>query len=122
MEATLSEQARSWYVAIEGVIGVGKTTLARMLQGHFDSGLLLEIFEENPFLSNFYADRARYAFQTQMFFLLSRYRQQQQGIPDLLGQGNLISDYIFAKDWLFAHLNLIGDEWEMYQRIHTALA
>ena len=121
-EATLPEQTRPWYIAIEGVIGVGKTTLARMLQDHFDTSLLLEVFEENPFLSNFYADRARYAFQTQMFFLLSRYRQQQQGIPQMLQQGALISDYIFTKDWLFARLNLVGDEWEMYQRIHVALA
>lgn len=118
----MSEQIRSWYVAIEGVIGVGKTTLARMLREQFDTGLLLEVFEENPFLSKFYADRARYAFQTQMFFLLSRYRQQQSGVPRLLSQRPLISDYIFAKDWLFAQLNLAGDEWEMYQRIHAALA
>ncbi len=118
----MSEPIRSWYVAIEGVIGVGKTTLARMLKNEFDTGLLLEVFEENPFLSRFYADRARYAFQTQMFFLLSRYRQQQIGVPQLLFDRPLISDYVFAKDWLFAQLNLTGDEWEMYQRIHTALA
>jgi deoxyguanosine kinase len=122
MEANVSEKNRTWYIAIEGVIGVGKTTLARMLQDHFETALLLEVFEENPFLSNFYADRARYAFQTQMFFLLSRYRQQHQGVPTLLAGGALISDYVFAKDWLFAQLNLTGDEWEMYQRIHAALA
>jgi deoxyadenosine/deoxycytidine kinase/NTP pyrophosphatase (non-canonical NTP hydrolase) len=117
---------RAWYIAIEGPIGVGKTTLARMLQERFQGktplGLLLEVFEENPFLSQFYSDRARYAFQTQMFFLLSRYRQQQQGVPRLLRRGALISDYIFSKDWLFARLNLMGEEWEMYQRIHAALA
>ncbi len=118
----MAGQTRNWYIAIEGVIGVGKTTLARMLKDHFGSCLLLEVFEENPFLSNFYADRARYAFQTQMFFLLSRYRQQQQGVPQLLADGALISDYMFAKDWLFARLNLAGDEWEMYQRLHAALA
>ena len=60
------------YIAIEGAIGVGKTTLARLLQPSFDAGLLLEVFEENPFLSDFYSDRERYAFQTQIFFLLSR--------------------------------------------------
>ncbi len=122
MEANVSEQNRTWYIAIEGVIGVGKTTLARMLQDHLKTTLLLEVFEENPFLSNFYADRARYAFQTQIFFLLSRFRQQHQGVPGLLAEGSLISDYVFAKDWLFAQLNLVGDEWEMYQRIHAALA
>lgn len=112
---------RSWYIIVEGAIGVGKTTLARMLGEQFNTELLLEVFEENPFLSKFYASRAQYAFQTQMFFLLSRYRQQQR-VPQRLEQGALISDYMFAKDWLFAQLNLAGDEWEVYQQLHAALA
>ncbi|NIV35532.1 MAG: deoxynucleoside kinase, partial [Anaerolineae bacterium] len=95
--------AQSSYIIIEGAIGVGKTTLARMLQEHLGTALLLEVFEENPFLSKFYESRAQYAFQTQMFFLLSRYRQQQQVPQTLAGEG-LISDYMFAKDWLFARL------------------
>jgi deoxyguanosine kinase len=111
------------YFAIEGVIGVGKTTLARLLQTLFNADLQLEVFEENPFLSSFYSDRARYAFQTQMFFLLSRYHQQRRNIPSLLTGGkNLISDYTFEKDALFAHINLKGDELEMYNRVHEALA
>ncbi len=111
------------YIAIEGVIGVGKTTLARLLQPHFDTELLLEIFEENPFLSDFYSDRERYAFQTQIFFLLSRYHQQRRGVKAILESGkNLISDYTFAKDSLFARINLNGDELDMYQRVHEALA
>jgi len=111
------------YISIEGVIGVGKTTLARMLQPAFESNLLLEVFEENPFLSNFYANRELYAFQTQMFFLLSRYRQQNQRVPELLSTGmHLISDYTFDKDALFARINLKGDELEMYYKIHEALA
>jgi len=111
------------YIAIEGVIGVGKTTLARLLQPTFDSEILLEIFEENPFLSDFYGDRERYAFQTQMFFLLSRYHQQRRSVPELLEKnGNLLSDYTFAKDSLFARINLGGDELEMYGRVHEALA
>lgn len=110
------------YLAIEGVIGVGKTTLARLLQPAFQSGLLLEVFEENPFLSKFYEDRARYAFQTQMFFLLSRYHQQHRGIPQIIKQGkHLISDYTFEKDSLFAQINLEGDELTMYHRVHEAL-
>jgi deoxyguanosine kinase len=110
------------YVAIEGVIGVGKTTLARLLQSRFDADLLLEIFEENPFLSDFYADRARYAFQTQIFFLLSRYRQQNNTVPQLLSSGkNLMADYTFAKDALFAGINLKGDELDMYHKVHEAL-
>lgn len=111
------------YIAIEGVIGVGKTTLARLLQPAFDSELLLEIFEENPFLSDFYSARARYAFQTQIFFLLSRYHQQRRAVPAILAQGkSLLSDYTFAKDSLFATINLKGDELEMYHRVHAALA
>jgi len=111
------------YVAIEGAIGVGKTTLARLLQASFQAELLLEVFEENPFLSSFYADRERYAFQTQIFFLLSRYRQQIQAVPNILSRGDsLISDYTFGKDALFACTNLKGDELEMYYRVHEALA
>ena len=96
------------YVAIEGAIGVGKTTLARLLGQALSAEVLLEVFEENPFLGDFYADRSRYAFQTQVFFLLSRYRQQHRVISSTLTRGSLVSDYLFAKDWLFAHLNLGG--------------
>jgi len=111
------------YFSIEGVIGVGKTTLARLLQPAYDAALNLEVFEENPFLSSFYQDRARYAFQTQMFFLLSRYHQQRQFLPQALEEGKtIISDYTFEKDALFARINLVGDELEMYYRIHEALA
>ncbi len=110
------------YIAIEGVIGVGKTTLARLLQNTFEAEVLLEIFEENPFLSDFYADRARYAFQTQIFFLLSRYHQQNSNVPKVLSAGkNLIADYTFAKDALFAGINLNGDELNMYHKVHEAL-
>lgn len=110
------------YIAIEGVIGVGKTTLARLLQPVFEAEVLLEVFEENPFLSDFYADRARYAFQTQIFFLLSRYRQQNNNVPSILADGkNLLSDYTFAKDALFAGINLKGDELDMYHKVHEAL-
>ena len=110
---------RPFYLAIEGAIGLGKTTLARMLQPRFEAELLLEVFEENPFLSDFYADRGRYAFQTQIFFLLSRYRQQQSLRLD---GSAVLSDYTFAKDQLFAHLNLDGDELTMYEKVHHALA
>ncbi|MBI5950653.1 MAG: deoxynucleoside kinase [Chloroflexi bacterium] len=110
------------YIAIEGVIGVGKTTLARLLQNTFEAEVLLEVFEENPFLSDFYADRARYAFQTQIFFLLSRYHQQNNNVSKVLADGkNLIADYTFAKDALFAGINLKGDELDMYHRVHEAL-
>ena len=111
------------YLAIEGVIGVGKTTLSRLLQPAFQAGLLLEVFEENPFLSAFYEDRERYAFQTQIFFLLSRYHQQRRTVQELLTQNSsLIADYTFEKDALFAKINLAGDELDMYYRVHEALA
>ena len=107
------------YIAIEGVIGVGKTTLARMLHKELGGHLVLEVFEENPFLSSFYQDRARYAFQTQIFFLLSRYHQQRQLVH--LGRP-LISDYMFDKDRLFAEVNLAGDELKTYYSVQEALA
>ncbi len=109
------------FIAIEGVIGVGKTTLARILGEALPAEVLLEVFEENPFLSDFYADRARYAFQTQIFFLLSRYRQQHRVITRALRTSPLVSDYLFNKDWLFAHLNLAGDELAMYERVYAIL-
>lgn len=115
--------AKIMYISIEGVIGVGKTTLARLLQERFQAELLLEVFEENPFLSKFYEDRARYAFQTQIFFLLSRYHQQNRFVPNVIKSSkNLITDYTFAKDALFARINLQGDELEMYYNVHDALA
>ena len=112
------------YIAVEGVIGVGKTTLVRSLKEAFAAEVCLEVFEENPFLALFYEDRERYAFQTQMFFLLSRYHQQRREIPDRIHRdnGSLLSDYTFDKDAIFARLNLAGDELEMYFNIHAALA
>lgn len=107
------------YLVVEGVIGVGKTTLARMFQKDSAGQLVLEVFEENPFLSDFYGDRARYAFQTQIFFLLSRYHQQRQlvAVPP-----PIISDYMFDKDRLFAQVNLEGDELDTYYSVQEALA
>jgi len=109
------------YIAVEGVIGVGKTTLGRLLQPEFDAQLLLEAFEENPFLGDFYRDRSRYAFQTQIFFLLSRYRQQQ-ALAQLLETSAVLSDYVFGKDRLFAQENLAGDELATYEQLYAALS
>ena len=114
--------SRNYYLSIEGAIGVGKTTLARLLGRQLGAELLLEVFEENPFLSDFYTDRERYAFQTQVFFLLSRYRQQHKVIQQTLAGSSLISDYTFAKDRLFAELNLANDELAMYRRVHAIQA
>ena len=110
------------YIAIEGAIGVGKTTLSRLLSSRFQADLLLEVFEENPFLADFYADRDAYAFQTQIFFLLSRYHQQQGVTKAFESSNSLIADYTFEKDALFARLNLDGDELDTYFSVHNALA
>lgn len=109
------------YIAIEGVIGVGKTTLATLLHWEYNAELVLEVFEENPFLAPFYEDPERYAFPVQVNFLLSRYDQQNR-LGQWVGTKAMVSDYLFAKDRLFAELNLKGAEWETYQRLHDALA
>lgn len=113
---------KHFYIAIEGVIGVGKTTLTRLIQPVFQAEILLEVFEENPFLARFYQDRKRYGFQTQIFFLLSRYHQQHEFIPAALARGNLISDYTFDKNQIFARLNIEGDELTMYESVHRIIA
>jgi deoxyguanosine kinase len=109
------------YIAIEGPIGAGKTTLAEMLADRMRSELILERYEENPFLPNFYEDRRRLAFQTQIFFLLSRYRQQQELFQTDLFYTSVVSDYIFAKDRIFAAINLSDDELKLYDQIEHAL-
>jgi deoxyguanosine kinase len=121
MTEKLSENSGIRYIAIEGVIGSGKTTLAKRLKEKLNADLILEQFEANPFLENFYQDRKRYAFQTQMFFLVNRFKQQQD-----LNQGNLfteftVCDYIFEKDRIFAYLNLTGEELKLYESIFPLL-
>ena len=109
------------YIVIEGVIGVGKTSLTKMLAKKFDGSLLFEIVEENPFLADFYKDPKRFSFQTQLFFLLSRYRQQQDILQRDLFHNILVSDYLFAKDKIFAYLNLEDRELMLYEHIMSSL-
>lgn len=109
------------YIAIDGVIGAGKTTLAKKLSEKLNSNLVLEEFEANPFLEKFYDDRKRYAFQTQMFFLINRYKQQGQLNQEDLFSNFIVSDYIFDKDKIFAYLNLKGDEIKLYESIFPLL-
>ncbi len=111
------------YIAVEGPIGSGKTSLANILGESLSARVVLdEQAQPNPFLGDFYRDRQRHAMSTQLFFLLQRYTQQgalAQG--DLFSRGGVVSDYIFAKDRLFALLNLSPDEMALYDRIYQML-
>jgi deoxyguanosine kinase len=109
------------YIAIEGVIGVGKTSLARLLADRFHARLVLEEPEANPFLPDFYKDPRRHAFQTQMFFLISRYKDLKDRVqPDLFHEG-IVADYLFQKDRIFANLNLSDRELMLYDAIAPQL-
>lgn len=109
------------HLAIEGVIGVGKTSLCRLLGKRLSGYVVLEKHDENPFLEDFYESPQRFAFQTQMFFLLSRYRQQQDLKQQELFHSALISDYIFAKDRIFASLTLDDREYQLYDHVARLL-
>jgi deoxyguanosine kinase len=121
LEKDFLSQTDIRYIAVEGVIGVGKTTLAQMLCERLGARVVLEKFEENPFLEKFYKDPEHYAFQTQIFFLLSRYRQQQELFQADLFQKVTISDYMFEKDKIFAYLNLQDDELRLYETLVSQL-
>ncbi len=110
-----------YYIAIEGAIGVGKTSLANLMSKELGARLVLEEFEENPFLPDFYKDPERYAFQTQLFFLLQRYRQQQELRQVDMFQNLLVTDYMFVKDRLFASLNLDEKEMQLYDTVANLL-
>lgn len=110
------------YIAVEGPIGVGKTTLARALGQELDARVVLEQVEENPFLRRFYEEPRSFAFQTQLFFLLSRYRQQRQLAQQDLFNQSTVSDYLFAKDHIFAQINLDADELALYRQLFNLLS
>jgi deoxyguanosine kinase len=109
------------YIVVEGPIGVGKTTLTRALSKRFGARSVFEIVEENPFLASFYQDRNKYAFQTQLFFLLSRFKQQQDLFQQDLFSQVTVSDYLFAKDRIFASITLDPNELALYERIYEML-
>lgn len=113
------EKAR--YIAVEGPIGVGKTSLTEFLVTEFKGRILLEDVDNNPFLNSFYQDRKKFAFQTQLFFLLSRYKQQKDLSQQELFNSTVIADYLFAKDKIFAYLNLDENELSLYEQIYRLL-
>ncbi len=110
------------YIVVEGPIGVGKTTLTKALAKRFSGRTVFEVVDENPFLANFYQDRNKFAFQTQLFFLLSRFKQQQE-LPqqDLFNQLT-VSDYLFAKDRIFASITLDQNELALYERVYEQIS
>jgi len=108
-------------IAVEGNIGVGKTSLARLLAKNLGGKLVEEQVEENPFLERFYYDMEAYGFQTQMVFLMNRYRQQLSLCQKDLFDDLVVMDYIFARDRIFAHVNLSDDELALYNRIAASL-
>ncbi len=110
------------HIAVEGPIGVGKTTLAHRLATHLGADLLLEQPNENPFLDRFYQDMSGYAFQTQLAFLFQRVKQMQAAAqPGMFAQA-LVSDYLFEKDAIFARLNLSDDEFRLYTQMYEQAA
>jgi len=111
------EDKKIKYIAIEGVIGVGKTSLAKKLSERLNAKLILENFEDNPFLEKFYNDPVSYAFHTQMYFLMSRYKQLQEIKQIDMFHEYYVADYIFEKDKIFAYLNLQDDELKLYEKI-----
>ena len=121
MSARPVESPRHRYIVIEGPIGVGKTALTRALAKRFGARTVFEIVEENPFLASFYQDRNKFAFQTQLFFLLSRFKQQQELHQQDLFSQVTISDYLFAKDRIFASITLDPNELSLYERIYETL-
>ncbi|MFQ5736084.1 MAG: deoxynucleoside kinase [Thermodesulfobacteriota bacterium] len=112
---------KSRYIAIEGPIGVGKSSLADLLAQKMSGRTLIEEVDSNPFLSSFYGDIKKYAFQTQLFFLLSRYQQQKEMFQQELFSSTVISDYLFAKDRIFAYLNLDENELGLYEQVYRLL-
>ncbi len=106
-----------YYVAIEGTIGVGKTSLAKLISERLGAKLVLEEFQDNPFLSDFYEDPERHAFQTQLWFLLQRFQQQQDLRQIDMFQNLVLTDYMFVKDRLFASLNLNEKEMSLYDTV-----
>ena len=113
--------AKTKYIVVEGPIGVGKTSLGKILAKELQARTVFERVEDNPFLPKFYKDRETYAFQNQTFFLLNRYQQQSELSQQDLFRQNVVADYLFAKDKIFANLTLNTEEFALYRQIYALL-
>ena len=122
MSAPAADGGSACHIAVEGVIGVGKTTLALRLAAHLQARLVREQPEENPFLARFYAEGAAWALPVQLHFLLQRARQLQEPVRPEMSAPTVVSDYLFDKDAIFARLNLSDEEYGLYARIHGCVA
>jgi hypothetical protein len=109
------------YIVVEGPIGVGKTSLCRILASELNATLNLEVVEENPFLAPFYTEPERYAFNVQTFFLLSRFKQLSALAQESLFESSIVSDYLFDKDFIFASMNLHDAEFDLYKDLYAHL-
>ena len=112
---------RKFFLAIEGLTGVGKTTLARLLKPFFDAELILEMGQDNPYLDYYFKDKSTYGLPSQLYFLLDRFHQHQILIPEYLKTHNVISDHLFSRDWIFAHLALEGASLDIYEKAYQQL-
>ena len=117
----MTDTVQPRYIVVEGPIGVGKTSLAERLASRLDARMSLEVADDNPFLPGFYRDPQRYAFQAQLWFLLNRFRQQQELAAIDLAHQRLVADYLFAKDKIFAYLTLEDHELALYERVQKLL-
>ncbi len=109
------------YIVVEGPIGVGKTSLTRLIAPELGASLNLEVVEENPFLAPFYGDPERFGFNVQVFFLLSRFKQLQSLVQENLFDSSVVSDYLFDKDFIFASMNLRDAEFDLYRDLYAQL-
>ena len=110
------------FIAVEGAIGAGKTSLVNLLEQQYGARVILEENDSNPFIAKFYEDQETYSFQTQIFFLLSRYNQYMELAQRDLFNSVVVIDYLFQRDKIFAQLNLEDHEYHLYEQIYNLIS
>ena len=110
------------FIAVEGAIGAGKTSLVNLLEQQYSARVILEENDSNPFIAKFYEDQETYSFQTQIFFLLSRYNQYMELAQRDLFNSVVVIDYLFQRDKIFAQLNLEDHEYRLYEQIYNLIS